>query len=788
MTEPLNEPFQFADTLRIYVTRTAYTSGQLATLADLPRTTIVNWLNGRVSRPRDWQPIVKLLSVLHLQESEADQILQAANQPTIAELRLIARDEKDQVLLTAWQQPAPPPTLTTYRPPFQAVPDTPYFVGRQTILDQLRTSLLKTNDASICVLQGMAGAGKTAVAARLAYQLRPHFPDGVLWARLDVSDAMATLHTFAQAYGADVSQYADIASRSRIVRDLLADKQALVVLDNALDSTGVEPLLPPTGQCAVLITTRRHDLRVAQGVNRFTLLPFQVGSRSSQQLFTHFLGQELAEVDAQPLAEIAEDVGHLPLALAIVAARLAYEPGWSAVDFLARLRQRSRRLKELQSEDQNVRLSFDTSYELAPQEVQQFFANLSRFGGKDFSPQAAAAAAQIDLLDAQDFLRTLYRLSLVQSGQSGRYQLHPLLRDYAQEQLPESAPWTPLAAYYIDFLQQHIPGDAELALESDNISAVINDARENGETAATDLLIAFVPYLKIQGLYAAAQQQLIQALKMATDDQQLPILLYLSQIARYYRRYEEATAFLAQAAPLAQQRQDIYHLSAIEAEKGIIAGCRSDFGQARRYFQDGLALARRHNRPTMLIPLLKELGASEMAHGNYEQAETHYQEALTLARQTSPIYAPMLLRCLGSIALIRDSDVVRAETLYQDGLHKARDINSREDIISLLNNLAVTASLQGQNARAEEQLIEGLAQARALFYQGGIAMILSNLGRLAMHQHQWDTAENYLQEALTVATTAQHLDILTYLGRTRDLLSENRQGSQQLERLKIIYD
>jgi uncharacterized protein HemY len=100
----------------------------------------------------------------------------------------------------------------------------------------------------------------------------------------------------------------------------------------------------------------------------------------------------------------------------------------------------------------------------------------------------------------------------------------------------------------------------------------------------------------------------------------------------------------------------------------------------------------------------------------------------------------------------------------------------------------VTASLQGQNARAEEQLIEGLAQARALFYQGGIAMILSNLGRLAMHQHQWDTAENYLQEALTVATTAQHLDILTYLGRTRDLLSENRQGSQQLERLKIIYD
>jgi hypothetical protein len=105
MTEPLNEPFQFADTLRIYVTRTAYTSGQLATLADLPRTTIVNWLNGRVSRPRDWQPIVKLLSVLHLQESEADQILQAANQPTIAELRLMRPRTLVVSLAVAWKSP-----------------------------------------------------------------------------------------------------------------------------------------------------------------------------------------------------------------------------------------------------------------------------------------------------------------------------------------------------------------------------------------------------------------------------------------------------------------------------------------------------------------------------------------------------------------------------------------------------------------------------------------------------------------------------------------------------------
>lgn len=51
----------------------------------------------------------------------------------------------------------------------------------------------------------MAGAGKTTLAAHLAYQLRPHFPDGILWARVDISDPMSILSTFANAYGVDAS-------------------------------------------------------------------------------------------------------------------------------------------------------------------------------------------------------------------------------------------------------------------------------------------------------------------------------------------------------------------------------------------------------------------------------------------------------------------------------------------------------------------------------------------------------------------------------------------------------
>ena len=70
------------------------------------------------------------------------------------------------------------------------------------------------------------------MAAHVAYQLKDHFVDGVLWAEMDSSDVMTVLATFAAAFGLDVSQYVDLGSRSRVVRELLAHKRVLIVLDN----------------------------------------------------------------------------------------------------------------------------------------------------------------------------------------------------------------------------------------------------------------------------------------------------------------------------------------------------------------------------------------------------------------------------------------------------------------------------------------------------------------------------------------------------------------------------
>lgn len=290
-------PKSLAEVLGHYVQRSHYSAGQLAALSSLPKRTIVNWLSGSVSKPQRWQGIVRVAAALKLSEPETDELLLAARHKPITELRQITTETHDQKLLTTW-----PESRTA---PFQAIADLRYFVGRETVLRELEQLLLSGKQIAICALHGMGGVGKTSLAAHLAYLLRPYFTDGVLWARLDTMDTMTILSAFAEAYGKDVSSFRDVGGRATVVRNLLAGKRVLIVLDNAESSEQVRPLLPPTtGQTAVLLTTR-HDLAVMDDMERYSLQSFDPAQDESGQLFTRFLGQSYVVEHQESLRKIA---------------------------------------------------------------------------------------------------------------------------------------------------------------------------------------------------------------------------------------------------------------------------------------------------------------------------------------------------------------------------------------------------------------------------------------------------------------------------------------------------
>src|ERR1700761_7950115 len=145
--------------------------------------------------------------------------------------------------------------------------DVASFTGRQRELEQLAdTALAAGAVVGIHAIGGMAGVGKTAFAVHAAHQLAGKFPGGQIFLPLhghtpgqrpaDPADALATPLLTAGVAPAQIPP--GLEARVALWRDRLAGRQLLLILDDAVGSEQVLPLLPGSGGSLVLVTSRRH--------------------------------------------------------------------------------------------------------------------------------------------------------------------------------------------------------------------------------------------------------------------------------------------------------------------------------------------------------------------------------------------------------------------------------------------------------------------------------------------------------------------------------------------------
>ncbi|HEX4059748.1 MAG TPA: hypothetical protein VHY58_01905 [Streptosporangiaceae bacterium] len=199
------------------------------------------------------------------------------------------------------------------------------------------------NVVTIHAIGGMPGVGKTALAVHAAHRLRDGFPDRQLFIDLygytpgqDRLPAEAALAGLLAAIGVDARQLPEgLAARTGLWRDRMAGQRALLVLDNAADSSQVTPLLLGGKDCLVLVTSRRHlgDLPGAVASVPLEVLP----PREAQQMFLQLAPR------AAPGSEVAELVrlaGFLPLAISLLARVYDRHPAWTLADLTAETRAR----------------------------------------------------------------------------------------------------------------------------------------------------------------------------------------------------------------------------------------------------------------------------------------------------------------------------------------------------------------------------------------------------------------------------------------------------------------
>lgn len=778
----MGDLLQFAEVLGQFVRRSGYTSGQLSRLSGVPKPTIVNWLEGRVKKPRRVEDLVRLAQVLHLIQGELDLLFKAGGHPHLDQLKKTAVLTNNVPLIKLLKHFQPEKANIQSRP-FQAVTGIPFFVGREAIIRQIEATLLSDQGPKYVSIQGMGGIGKTALANKLAHRLRHHFVDGVLWASLSSQDTLSILHSFAGVFGQDVNHLADVEVRAQVVRDLLVHKKILIILDDAATTVQIRPLLPHLSQGAAIWTTRHQDLSISRYALQIQLQPFDKALDESLTLFQEVLGAARVEAERPYFQELSDLLGHLPLAIDIAAARLAFEPGWSTQEFLNRIRQEKLRLQELVYDVQNVQLSIVSSLELLQDQLKTVFINLALFKQNDFSDTAVAYILDQPLAFIQDVLRKLYGLSLISAGrqrpgQGTRYQIHALVADYLQTFSINSSFVKRYVEYYFLLIQSRGHHIEILNDEHANLIQSLYLAEENKMSGLfLGLVNGLYRYWEATGQYKTAQTWLNKAILLINEggdpEQQLETFVNQGRLFEKLGEYIEAETIYEKVLAAAREQKNDYQLSHILRRLGVMASRRSDYVLADAYYKEGIQLTRKLNQGNAVSDFLRGLGIQAYMDGRLSQAESFYEEGLALMPLTQSEIKSQRgegsrIWGLGYLAL-QQGELEQAEAHFLKALTMAKKIDHLERVIVLSRSLAQLYQQSQQIEKARLILTDAISLAEEMGNKWQLARSLGELAELMLQNASISKAESTfrMQNNLARILNSQELVAESLFGLAR---------------------
>jgi DNA-binding SARP family transcriptional activator len=706
--------------------------------------------------------------------AEALQAYHEARRTMIDELGLEPGERLQQLqrsILTSDPALDPPATPAAIPPPRRRAPgllpaDIADFTGRAGQVEQIGRHLTDWGQgrraAPGVVITGPGGAGKTSLAVHAAHDVAGHFPDGQLFADLHAGtghpvSSMRILERFLRALGVPGPQIPDsLDERAEIYRDLLADRKALVVLDDAAGESQVLPLLPGTPAAAVLITSRQR----LGGLPGATHLEVGVlDAETSLDLLGRIAGRDRVIAQRGAAAVVAGQCGHLPLALRIAGARLAERPHWDIQQLADRLADETRRLDELRHGDLAVRASITLTYDAASEHARRLLRRLALAEAPAFASWVAGALLDQPPHAAEDVLDELVSARLVEttgtgSGVHSQYRLHDLVRVHARERLTADEPPAERQAA----LERMLGALLYLAWQAENRIHSYSDTRMRSDARLwplpgplADQLLAGGPLAWMERERASLVSGVRQAARAGFTDLCWNLAFAAAsmfEIRGYHDDWREAHEIALDAARRADdlrgQATILYALGSLRLRTGPVDLAREELTAAVRLFQDtgdeqGMAIV-----TTQLAHLDRRSGRLDDAARRGEQALATLQ---TTGDLVDRVYA---LQALAEVKF-ELHEIDASMELLAEALQLAQTARNTRSEVNILNRLSEAYLLAGDAARAAHTLERALAKACDAGFADGEVVARLNLGVANARLGNFGQARSGLRRALELA-------------------------------------
>ncbi len=598
------------------------------------------------------------------------------------------------------------------------------FIGRAAELAHIAERLSDPR-CRLLTLIGSGGSGKTRLAQEVARTLANDFINGAVFVPLAVvhtaDDLIAAL---AEALG--LTFVVRTEPRTQLI-NWLRDKELLLVLDNFEQLlTAADQLvacLKAAPDLKILVTSRqRLNLQAEWLIEINGLIETEATT-----LFEHSALRAQPNPIADPgnVARICRLVQGLPLAIELAAA-WAREQSCAAIadqiernlDFLATEQ------RDVPDRHRSLRAVFDQSWALLSASQRDVLAQLSVFrGGFD-----TIAAQRVAAADART-LAALIDHSLVRRADRERYDLHPLVQQYAAERLIETAAVSARhAAFYADFLHDReaaLKGaDQDVALKT--IERNIGNVRAMWEWAightSIDVLHrsmeALVTFYWLRSWFhdgAAAFERAANAVeKIAGGDAEIN-RVWGGLLARQARLCEFTSTSSDTPTQLYQRGLSI--LQALQADEFIA------------------------------LPLF---GLGYMAHmrGEFDAARDHYLLSLQLYQASGDAWGAANVLSNLCLTLRRQGEFAGAKRCGLESLAIRREIGDRRGIASSQNNLGLVYTALGEYAAADAALRESIDICREIDHAVGMANALTSLVHVAYAAKDQPQASHHQRAAL----------------------------------------